>query len=247
VKHRPRNLVGEARHFVRKAPELHHVSRERRQIAPGWGRVGVRPGSRSSKRSASNAPTSNTPFAVANIYYNDAEGIRAMAGAVAWERIAPILPSPAAGLVTVELRDQSGRLLPGLIVGDRWFVIGEEGRRYSIVVRNHSEMRLEAVLSVDGLDVLDGRPASFRKRGYIIAPHERLVVEGFRQSIDAVAAFRFSPVRESYAYEKYRNTRDVGVIGLALFNERGSRFWTSDEVNRRLRANPFPGRFATPP
>jgi hypothetical protein len=69
-----------------------------------------------------------------------------------------ILPSLAAGLVTVELRDQSGRLLPGLIVGNRWYVIGEEGQRYSIVVRNHSEMRLEAVISVDGLDVLDGRP-----------------------------------------------------------------------------------------
>jgi hypothetical protein len=38
-------------------------------------------------------------------------------------------------LVTIELRDQSGRILPDLIVGDRWFVVGEEGRRYSIVVR----------------------------------------------------------------------------------------------------------------
>ncbi len=27
---------------------------------------------------------------------------------------------------------------------------------------------MEVVLSVDGLDVIDGRPASFRKRGYII-------------------------------------------------------------------------------
>src|SRR5205814_9322399 len=43
-------------------------------------------------------------------------------------------------------------------------VVGEEGRRYSIVVRNRSDFRLEIVLSVDGLDVIDGRPASFRKR-----------------------------------------------------------------------------------
>jgi hypothetical protein len=82
------------------------------------------------------------------------------------------------GLVTIELRDQSGQMLPGLIVGDRWFVVGEEGRRYSIVVRNRSDFRLEIVLSVDGLDVIDGRPASFRKRGYIVNPHRKLVVEG---------------------------------------------------------------------
>ena len=145
------------------------------------------------------------------------------------------------------MRDQSGRLLPGLIVGDRWFVVGEEGRRYSIAVRNQSDFRLEVVLSVDGLDVIDGRPASVRKRGYVIDPRRTLVVEGFRQSAEAVAAFRFSPVRESYAQEKYRNTRNVGVIGVATFNECGTIPWTNREVRKRLRADPFPNRFATPP
>lgn len=187
------------------------------------------------------------PFAVASIYYNDAAGVRAMAGAVAWTRRAPFLADPAAALVSVELRDESGRLLPGLVVGDRWFVIGEEGRRYSITVRNRTKWRLEIVLSVDGLDVIDGRPASFGKRGYIMGPHARLIVDGFRQSTEAVAAFRFGPVRESYANEKYRSTRNVGVIGIALFNEAGTDPWTWNEVRRRLRANPFPGQFATPP
>ena len=189
----------------------------------------------------------NHPFATAAIYYNDEAGIRAMTGTVASQRSVPILGEPAAALVTIELRDQSGRILPGLIVGDRWFVVGEEGHRYCIIVRNRSDFRLEIVLSVDGLDVIDGRPASFRKRGYIVNPHRKLVVEGFRQSTEAVAAFRFGPVRESYAAEKYHNTRNVGVIGTALFNEVGSDPWTSDEVRRRLKANPFPGRFATPP
>jgi hypothetical protein len=53
-------------------------------------------------------------------------------------------------------------------------------------------------------------------------------------------------VRESYAAEKY-HSRNVGVIGLALFNEVGSDPWTNEEVRRRLKANPFPERFATPP
>ena len=134
-----------------------------------------------------------------------------------------------------------------MIVGDRCFVLDEEGRRYSIVVRNRSDFRLEIVLSVDGLDVIDGRAASFRKRGYIVNPHRKLAVEGFRQTTDAVAAFRFGPARESYAAEKYRNTRNGGVIGIVLFNEVGSDPWTDEEVHRRLKANPFPARFATPP
>jgi hypothetical protein len=187
------------------------------------------------------------PLAAAAIYYNDLEGIRAMAGTGGWQRTWPILSSPVSSLIQVGLKDQSGRFLPGLIVGDRWFVVGEQGRRYSIVLRNRSNWRLEVVLSVDGLDVLDGRKASFTKPGYILRPHSQLVVEGFRQNTEAVAAFRFGPVRESYANEKYHQTRNVGVIGIAIFNERGTNPWTSSELQKRLDANPFPGRFATPP
>lgn len=187
------------------------------------------------------------PLARAAIYYNDAAGIRAMVGAVAWRRTWPILAPPAQALISVGLKDQSGRFLPGLIVGDRWFVVGEEGRRYSIVIRNNTNFRFEVVLSVDGLDVIDGRKASVRKPGYILNPHALLRVDGFRQSTEAVAAFRFSPVRESYAAEKYHETKNVGVIGVAVFNERGTYPWTNEEVERRLKANPFPSRFATPP
>jgi hypothetical protein len=190
---------------------------------------------------------STHPLATAAIYYNDAAGIRVMAGAVAWQRRWPVLPVPNERLISVGLKDQSGRFLPGLVVGDRWFVVGEEGRRYSIVVRNKTNLRLEAVLSVDGLDVLDGRKASVRKPGYVMLPRSQLIVEGFRQSTEAVAAFRFSPVRESYAGEKYHHTKNVGVIGLAVFNELGTNPWTNEEVSKRLNANPFPGRFATPP
>lgn len=227
------------------APESAQYSQppeDRPGLGTKWGETRI-----SRVASAAFNRASRQPLALAAINYNNAAGIRAMAGAVAWRRGWPLLRSPAASLISVGLRDQSGNFLPGLSVGDRWFVVGEEGRRYSIVVRNRSDLRLEIVLSVDGLDVIDGRTASFGKRGYIIDPHRQLVVEGFRQSTDAVAAFRFGPVRESYAHQKYGDTRNVGVIGVAIFNERGTNPWTDREVEKRLKADPFPGRFATPP
>jgi hypothetical protein len=187
------------------------------------------------------------PVAAATIYYNDAAGIQAMAGITSWRRDWAVLPAPAHSLLAVGIKDQRGTLLPGLIMGDRYFVVGEQGRRYSILVRNKSDLKLEIVLSVDGLDVIDGRKASVLKRGYLLAPRAEFAVEGFRQSTDMVAAFRFSPVRESYANEKYHNTRNVGVIGVAAFNERDTNPWLDVEARRRLKANPFPGRFATPP
>jgi len=62
-----------------------------------------------------------------------------MAGAAVWNRSWPTLPSPAASLISVGLKDEYGWFLPGLMVGNRWFVIGEEARRYSIFVRNTSD------------------------------------------------------------------------------------------------------------
>ena len=192
--------------------------------------------------------TGSRPLATATIFYNDAEGIREMVGSLTPRFARPPLPEAVASVVTVELRDQSGRLLPGLEADGRWFVIGERGRRYSIVARNRTGVRIEVLLSVDGLDVIDGRAASFAKRGYVLGPYEKLAVEGFRQSSAAVAAFRFSSVRNSYANRKHGDTRNVGVIGVAVFHEYGTDPSPDGEAERRLRADPFPGsRFATPP
>jgi hypothetical protein len=65
--------------------------------------------------------------------------------------------------------------------------------------------------------------------------------------MSSVAAFRFGAVEDSYA-EKKGNARNVGVIGVAFFQERDSAWpWDSSEIRRRETADPFPGRFATPP
>ena len=89
--------------------------------------------------------------------------------------------------------------------------------------------------------------ASIHYNGYVIAPAGKVSVDGFRQSMDAVAAFRFGAVSESYANRKYGNTRNVGVIGIAIFHEYGSDPFAVSEAERRLRADPFPGRFGSPP
>jgi hypothetical protein len=103
------------------------------------------------------------------------------------------------------------------------------------------------VATVDGLDVIDGQPGSFEKRGYLVAPWSTVEIDGFRRSEDEVAAFRFGRVRDSYA-AKRGSDRNVGVIGVAVFQERGSSWpWTERELRRRDSADAFPGRFAPAP
>jgi hypothetical protein len=93
------------------------------------------------------------------------------------------------------------------------------GQRYTIRVSNPTARRVEAVISVDGLDVIDGRTADLRKRGYVVPPYGELRVDGFRVSTQQVATFRFSSVANSYAGRKGQ-ARNVGVIGVAFFDER---------------------------
>jgi hypothetical protein len=190
-----------------------------------------------------------SPFATAALFYNDEEGARAMAAASGFRRTPAGLFTVAGGLVSVGLRDDGQRFFSGFTAGGRNYAVGESGRAYTIVLRNNTSFRVEVVLSVDGLDVRDGQAAAFAKRGYILDPRAELDIDGFRQSMDEVAAFRFGSVRGSYAGLKTGDTRNVGVIGIALFNEIGTNPvpWTPDEVQRRRDANPFPGQFATPP
>jgi hypothetical protein len=129
-------------------------------------------------------------------------------------------PGPArSGPWSVELVDEGGRALPTFRHQGRTFVLGERGQRYLLRVRNESGARIEVVASVDGRDVIDGRPAAVEKRGYLVDPYGEVTIDGFRLGLDSVAAFRFSSVSRSYA-ARTGDARDVGVIGVAIFPER---------------------------
>jgi hypothetical protein len=140
------------------------------------------------------------------------------------------------GPFTLELLDASGAVLPTFHHRGRVFVLGALGDRYQVRVRNGSARRAEVVVSVDGRDVVDGRPAALGRRGYIVAPYGEVVVDGFRLSEAAVAAFRFSPVRDAYA-ARMGDARDVGVVGAAVFLERAAPPRIAD---RRLRSEAAP-------
>jgi hypothetical protein len=138
----------------------------------------------------------------------------------------------------IELVDASGTTLPTFNGEGRFYVLGHVGQRYSIRVRNPTASRVEAVISVDGLDVIDGETAAITKRGYIVAPYSEIKVDGFRVSNDHVAAFRFSSVGNSYAGRKGQ-ARNVGVVGVALFAERAEApmILPEAEIARRRDAN----------
>jgi hypothetical protein len=199
------------------------------------------------------APISFAPFVRASaqawaevlLHYNDSDGVGAHAEYLG-TRPQPLEIYAGDGSLAVALVDDSGRTLPGLQANGRTLIVGEDGQRYKIIVRNATTARFEVVASVDGLDVIDGKPADPNRRGYIVDPHDTLVIDGFRTSDANVAAFRFGRVADSYA-ARTSGDRNVGVVGLAIFSERGA-VWSPAELQRRDTADPFPSRgYAMPP
>jgi len=123
-------------------------------------------------------------------------------------------------LVDLSILDRStGRELPVYWNEGRAYVVGKPGNEYRVVVRSRSGEDLLAVVSVDGVNVMNGETASPRQGGYIVSSWSRVDIGGWRKSLDEIAAFYFTTLGDSYAARTGRPD-NVGVIGAAIFERK---------------------------
>jgi hypothetical protein len=113
----------------------------------------------------------------------------------------------------------TGQQLPVWRHDGRLFVAGQPGARYSLRVTNHIDGRVLVVMSVDGVNILTGETAGYDQRGYVLDPYASYDISGWRKSNTEVADFAFASLPQSYAARTGR-PGDVGVIGIAVFEER---------------------------
>jgi hypothetical protein len=125
--------------------------------------------------------------------------------------------SPSTGEYQLEIL-VGGSPLPASYLSGQAYVEGRIGERYVLRIHNRSWRRVEAVISVDGRDAIDGRDAQLGKRGYVIPAYSFIDVDGFRLNRADVAAFRFTTVPDSYT-ARMGTPWKVGVVGVAFFPE----------------------------
>ena len=107
--------------------------------------------------------------------------------------------------------------------GDTW-VAGTPGDRYGVRLTNTTGERVLVVLSVDGINAVTGETAAASQAGYVLEPWESTEIAGWRKSLDDVAQFVFTDLGDSYAARTGR-PRNVGVIGVAVFQELRPRYY----------------------
>jgi len=129
----------------------------------------------------------------------------------------PVAPDGPVRMTLVD-RDRGTELRSYPADGQRW-VAGERGHRYAVRLYNDSPRRVLVVLSVDGINAISGEDANPSQTGYVLGPGQSTDITGWRKSQDEVAQFVFSSPGGSYASRTGRPD-NMGVIGIAVFNER---------------------------
>jgi hypothetical protein len=148
-------------------------------------------------------------------------GCPLLAGALlATTLLAPTVQACTRDVARVDVYDRSeGSALEVHRHGGRHYVVGRPGNEYAIRIRNCSDRRVLAVVSVDGVNVVTGETAAPSQSGYVIEPEGHVTIEGWRKDLDRTAAFYFSDPGDAYATRTGRPD-DLGVIGVAVFRER---------------------------
>lgn len=126
--------------------------------------------------------------------------------------------------VTLEVRVH-GRTVQEYRHNGKTYIEGRKGSDFTLRVRNRGNRRVLAVISVDGLSIMDGKEASYASSGYIVDPFDFVDIPGWRLDLNEAAKFFFSKLGESYA-AKMDKPKNVGVIGCAIFCERDTPFYT---------------------
>jgi hypothetical protein len=115
---------------------------------------------------------------------------------------------------------QGGRTLRQYNHEGRSYIEAPPEGDYFIRLTNDSGALRLAVISVDAINVVDGTDAGHNGPGYVLRSWETVTIKGWRRSDSRVAAFNFKGQEESYATQSGRGSKNVGVIGVAVFDEK---------------------------
>ena len=110
--------------------------------------------------------------------------------------------------------------------GKKW-VEARPDTKFVIEIKNNSGVNALAIVSVDGLNVIDGKRAELKnENGYVIDRYSSTKISGWRTGMDEVREFVFTADKsESFSHKLGADESNTGVIGIAMFKEK-TPYWT---------------------
>lgn len=100
------------------------------------------------------------------------------------------------------------------------YIEGRIDSEFTINIRNNSNKPKFYIVSVDGLSVIDGKPAGSHSLGYYVDPFQKIVLSGWQISANEFSKFLFCSKNQSYVEKSNQDTDNIGVIGVMVFDKR---------------------------
>lgn len=116
----------------------------------------------------------------------------------------------------------NGKKMKEFLYNGNVFVESRHGTEYELEIKNHGSNRALAIVSVDGLCPLNGKPVSDQSPGYIIEPHNVLRVKGFQKDESSGGRFCFKENTfgsDSYAAKSGYGGNE-GLIAVRIWDEK---------------------------
>jgi len=115
---------------------------------------------------------------------------------------------------------QNGRVLRQINHEGQGYIEAPPEGTYEIRLTNNSPHRRLAVVTIDGVNINTGKDGSYEGSGYAMNAWQSFTLKGWLRSNSEAAAFEFKPNEASYAAGTGRGTKNTGVIGVAVFDEK---------------------------
>jgi len=101
------------------------------------------------------------------------------------------------------------------------FVEGRQDQRFGLRLRNDRADRVLAVISIDGVSVLDGTPCTPQSNGYVLPAFSSYDLLGWRSGLEKIHRFFFkNKQHRPYAKSATGGVTNCGVISVKFFSEK---------------------------
>jgi hypothetical protein len=135
------------------------------------------------------------------------------------------------GEVRIEIVPENGDAFLIIPNQDSWqkgthiikrYLEARRGENYGIVIHNTKPERIGVVIAVDGRNIISGKRSNLKNTEamYIVDSYGSGEYDGWRTAGDRVHKFYFTDMADSYALRTFGDSSAIGVIAVAVYQEK---------------------------
>ena len=177
-----------------------------------------------------------TPQLLVRAYYGTPEEVQAILAELG-DVVRPVRrwAKQGNGAVSMRFVDERGRALRTVESGGHLIVEGRPGQAYAIRIRNETDVILEVLPMVDGLDLETGLVAELGRAGKMVGPRKEVVFGSRAVTGGKGEALRFRENEGAAALHRWSPTGTAGSVLVAVFLGQGDDSFEDMPARERLR------------